>query len=338
MIKRSFQKEIHFDGMCSSFSSIFQLYENKRTEQKQRLTIFRLVFSLPGVCLSHAALISAIASYDAVTSDDIYFNAVQLHWISGLSTLLVGTFNGATRIITAEPLSCEKYLSLLEKHKVTNVFFGFSHLNQTIEAISKKPIDSVKHMVLAGTKIPFFMKENLNSVLPNGSANIAYGCTELGGVVTYDLPDFSGNDSVGRLLSAFSIKITDDEGARCGIETSGEICMKGSTKFLGYYGERALTERTIDNEGFFHTGDIGRFDKDGNLYVIGRKIDLLGYPSYISPHEIEEVLIKSLDIESVCVVGITFELGHEVPAAVVVRSKRSASVTENDVFNVVAGI
>lgn len=167
--------------------------------------------------------------------------------------------------------------------------------------------------------------------------NNVYGCTELGGTFATDCPNIDGIDTVGRLLSGYTVKIIDDDGHRYGIGTDGEICVKGPFKFLGYYQDDALTEQVVDNEGFFHTGDIGHFDKDGNLCLVGRKKDILGAPCRISPHEIEEFVIKSPEVKMVCVVGVYQEVGHEVPAAMIVREEIS-DIAEEDIVNMVEGI
>lgn len=296
------------------------------------------LFTFPGVCLSHAALVSSMESFDVLTSDDISFNTSSIYWISGLGNLLVGTFYGATRIITAAPVSTEKYLSIIENYKVTSVIFGSARLSSTLknEAFLKTNFESLKHIFLGGAVVPLFASSKFNSQLPNGNANNCYGCTEFGGIFTIDFPKFSQTDTVGRLPSGYAFKIIDDDGNRRGIEEDGEICTKCPFKFLGYYKDESLTEKTMDNEGFFHTGDIGRVDKNGNLYIVGRKKDLMSYPCYISPHEIEELLIKSPDIEIVCVVPVQCEVGNEFPAAVIVLTENS-KITEDDVFKIVAG-
>lgn len=86
------------------------------------------------------------------------------------------------------------------------------------------------------------------------------------------------------------------------------------------------------------TGDIGHFDEDGNLYFVDRKKDLLKYcNAHVSPSEIDTFLTETSDIKSACVVGIPDADSNDLPAAVIVRSEES-KITENDVFNLVAGM
>lgn len=173
--------------------------------------------------------------------------------------------------------------------------------------------------------------------MPNGSVGNAYGLTELSSVATIDFPKFSGKDSVGRLLNGFELKIIDEDGNKCGIDTDGEICIKNSYKFLGYYKNEELTREVIDNEGFMLTGDIGHIDKDGYVYISGRKKDVIAYYFKIAPVEIESFLLQSPDIQAVCVVGVPYNSIIELPAAVVVRSSNS-KITSEAICKMVEGI
>lgn len=105
--------------------------------------------------------------------------------------------------------------------------------------------------------------------------------------------------------------------------------------FSGYYGNKAATDALYDSEGFIQTGDIGHFDKDGLLYVTDRKKDFIKYCNYmISPSEIEDFLVGCPDVASVCVVGITDRFAGDLPAAVIVRERKSA-ITEQEISEMV---
>lgn len=162
------------------------------------------------------------------------------------------------------------------------------------------------------------------------------GLTELG-TVSIDFPKFSGTQTVGRLTNGVAVKIIDQTGKRCGSNVHGEICVKPRFKFLGYYKNPKLTAETIDDEGFFKTGDIGYFDNDKLLYIVDRKKNIIaGRYDWIIPSEIEEVLLKSPDIRDVCIVGVPTVPAFDVPAAVVVRSKGS-KINEEEICKMVVG-
>lgn len=250
----------------------------------------------------------------------------------------MGTINAATRIATAHEYSPELQLQIIEKYKVTISFHQSYHLVDILKSglLLKTDLSNIKHMVVAGSKMPFNIRKEINSYLPNGCVNVVYGLTEMAATVTADFPNFTDKDTIGRLVNGFTAKILDENGNRCGIDVDGEICLKSHYPFLGYFRNEPLTKETVDDDGFLRTGDIGHFDKDGYLYLVDRKKDLIAYYFKIAPSDIESLLLRSPDIKTVCVVGVPFDQVIEVPAAVVVRSPNS-QITEDEIYKMVAG-
>lgn len=136
------------------------------------------------------------------------------------------------------------------------------------------------------------------------------------------------------------MKIIDENGNRCGVGTSGQICVKQRYKFLGYYNNSMKTNESFDREGFFLTGDIGYFDDGGYLYVISRRTDILFYQNNeVHAFRIETYLEQLADIESVCVVGIPCNSSYLIDnliSAVVKRSKES-KISVQKIYDIVAG-
>lgn len=198
-------------------------------------------------------------------------------------------------------------------------------------------LSSVRHMIMAGATTPFHIREEIHKYLPNGCTNNSYGTTEMCGGGAIEFPGFQGTDTVGRISNAFAVKIVDDDGNRCGIGGIGEVCIKMSQKFLGYYKTPELTAKAVDSEGFFITGDIGYIDKDGYLYLIDRKKEMFVYTDRVFPSKIEKILLDSPQIHSVCVVGVPYGPTTDIPVAVVVR-ERNSTITEEEISKMVAGI
>ncbi len=124
-----------------------------------------------------------------------------------------------------------------------------------------------------------------------------YGLTETSPVISvndrfYPRLKFG---SVGPLLNNVEVKIADD----------GEILMKGPNLMLGYYKQPELTNEVIDQEGWFHTGDIGTLDENNILTITDRKKEIfkLSVGKYIAPQVIENILKESIFIEQVLIVG-----------------------------------
>lgn len=157
--------------------------------------------------------------------------------------------------------------------------------------------------------------------------------TETTLIATFPYLSNNGQDSVGFLFNGFRAKIIDDDGQKCGLGIDGEICLKSNYKFLGYYSNEKATMEAIDDDGFLMTGDIGHFDKNGYLYVVDRKKEMLKYCGMqISPSEIESFLLTSVKVKAACVVGIPDDKG-DLPAAVVIPNDKSLS--EDELFNMV---
>lgn len=291
-----------------------------------------------GVCISHAVLNYALHRVSFVNFSDVLLCFSSLYWISGILSLIWGTRFGATRIITTESFSPELQLRFTEQYKVS---FALNATHQIVlmlkcESFSKADLTSIRFLLVGGSKVPFYIRTEMQHYLPNGKVYVGYGTSEVAGIVSVDYGTPSSKDTVGRLANGIQMKIIDDQGNRQGVNEEGEICMKMPFKFIGYYGNQVATDETIDNEGFISSGDIGYYDADGDLFVVDRKKDLLKYYNFpIAPSEIDAFLITSPHIKSACVVGIP-EVGNDLPAAVVVRANES-DISEQDVFDMVAG-
>lgn len=246
---------------------------------------------------------------------------------------------GATRIITTDAYSPELQLRLVEQYKVTWALNASHHLLLMLKNknFSTTDLSSMRIQFVTGSKVPLHVLTEMSYQLPNGNVSVVYGLSETCGPVSGDYSEPSGRDCVGRLLSGVKIKVTDDQGNRCGPNVDGEICIKVNYKFLGYYGNQSATDELFDNNGYLMTGDIGHFDDDGYLYIVDRKKDLLKYCGFqISPSEIDAFLIQSPGIKSASVVGIPDDMATDLPAAVIVRADDS-SISEQEIFDMVAG-
>lgn len=290
--------------------------------------------------LSHAALINTILDYPLIGSKDIIFAFSTIYWLSAWFFLLTGTFRGATRIITRNVFSPRFELDLIEKHKISAIFNTPHQLTMLLkdDGIDNSDLSTVAVLIVSGTKFLSSTKVQLQKYLNNAMICDGYGMSEVAGYVSCEFGvNRTADDAVGQLLNGFAIKIVNENGNRCDVDVDGEICIKTKFKFLGYYGNREATDDLFDDEGFVRSGDIGHFDGNGNLFIVDRKKDLLKYCTFpIAPSEIEDFLIQLPAISSACVVGIPDPVTIDLPAAVIVRSENGC-ITEEEVFNLVAG-
>jgi len=142
-----------------------------------------------------------------------------------------------------------------------------------------------------------------------------YGMTESSPVLTVTRPgDKIIAGSVGRALPGIDVRI--DRPDASGI---GEVVAKGPNVMTGYFENPDATAQTLQN-GWLHTGDLGRIDDDGNLFIVGRKKEMILGPSgeNVYPDELEELYRDSKYIKELSVVGLPGEAGHETVAALIV--------------------
>lgn len=142
-----------------------------------------------------------------------------------------------------------------------------------------------------------------------------YGMTESAPVLTVTRPgDKVVPGSVGRPLPGIDVKIDQPDA-----DGVGEVIAKGPNVMAGYFDNPQATAETVVN-GWLHTGDLGKFDSDGNLFIVGRKKEMILGPSgeNVYPDELEDLYRDSEYVKEVSVVGLPGEAGHETVAALVV--------------------
>ncbi|HEY1553697.1 MAG TPA: AMP-binding protein, partial [Kofleriaceae bacterium] len=153
-----------------------------------------------------------------------------------------------------------------------------------------------------------------------------YGMTESAPVLTVTRPgDTMIPGSVGRPLPGIDVRIDSPDGN--GI---GEVIAKGPNVMAGYFENAEATAQTIQ-DGWLHTGDLGRLDDDGNLYIVGRKKEMILGPSgeNVYPDELEDLYGDSEHVKEVSVVGLPGESGHETVAALIVPDYENAGPKSN---------
>lgn len=161
-----------------------------------------------------------------------------------------------------------------------------------------------------------------------------YGLTEASPVVSaHRLSGPRKIGSVGRAIPGVEVSIQDDLDRPLPAGELGEVCVRGRNVMVGYYRNPEETARTV-RAGWLHTGDMGRLDHDGFLFIVERKKDLIirgGFNIY--PREVEEVLYAHPKVAEAAVVGMKDPLmGEDVLAFVVLRSGERASAEEIGAF------
>ncbi|CAD7089735.1 unnamed protein product [Hermetia illucens] len=284
-----------------------------------------------GVCVSHNSLLQS-SNFRVFERTDILLCFSSLYWLSGVFSLLLGTILGLTRIITSQPFTPELMLRLIEKYRVTSILTPPSQLAMMLQCpdIKTRDLSSLREYLCGGSFVAPTLCDKMEEHLPNGKMIVAYGSTEMGGLCTMNVNP-SKYGSVGKLVDNLQMKIVDDDGVPLGPNENGEICVKPSHKFLGYYGRMEDLDSVLDCEGWIHTGDVGHIDDDGFLFIVDRKKEIMKYKNFhFSPSELESFLLGIPGISEVCVCGIPDPIFTDLPAALIVRSKDS-NIQEKDI-------
>ena len=164
---------------------------------------------------------------------------------------------------------------------------------------------------------------------------VSYGQTEASPSVTFSLPGDSFEvraTTVGRPMPLVEVKmISLQTGEEVATGESGEICVKGYNVMQGYYKMPEATAKTIDKDGWLHTGDLGYFGDDGNIRITGRiKEMIIRGGDNISPYEIEDALMKLDEISLIKVIGVKDDYYQEEICACIMV-KEGKTLTEQQV-------
>ena len=193
-------------------------------------------------------------------------------------------------------------------------------------------VSTVRFIIDGGEKMPVALIEKFKEKFPQAWFADAYGLTETVSGDTFLAKDkmLDRLGSVGKPLPHLKVKIVDENDNEVQATQPGEICLKGPKVFKGYWKNPEATAEAMRG-GWFHTGDIGMVDKDGFLYIMDRKKDMIisGGENIASP-EVERVIYEIPGVLEAAVVGIPHPKWLEIPKAYVVL-KEGAQVTKEDI-------
>ncbi len=159
-----------------------------------------------------------------------------------------------------------------------------------------------------------------------------YGLSETSPVATFNRMDkVRKPGSIGLPVWGVEIRIVDEEDSDVPVGALGEILIRGHNVMKGYYNKPEANEAAFRN-GWFYTGDIGKFDEDGYIYIVDRVKDMIirgGFNVY--PREIEETLVAHPDVSLAAVIGIPHQqYGEEIKAFIVLKD--GAQVTADELI------
>lgn len=262
-----------------------------------------------------------------------FLSVAPLFHIGGLAPMFTNVLNGCTTVFLPEfnPLNVWK---AVEEHKINFMMTVPLMLTfmKNVPDIDKMDLSSLDHIVCGGSMVPGSLIRAYKDM--NIEVENVYGITEYAGAVTFWAHDMGMEkyESVGKMVYHGDIKIIDPEtGKQLPPGEIGEICIKGPQVFKGYWDNPKATAQVLI-DGWYHSGDMGKVDEDGFIYVVDRLKDMIvSGGENIYPAELEEVIAKHPGVAEVAVVGIPDEKWGEVPRAFVAKVP-GVDLTEDDIF------
>ncbi len=237
----------------------------------------------------------------------------------GLTVLtLMPLWLGAKVVYTARFIP-RKVLELMREHRPHILLAIPSMLNSLLNAkgATREHFSSVRYLVSGGEPLPQSVFEGFQERF-GVTLNEGYGLTETSPVANWCRPQDHKRGSVGMPLPGVEEKIVSLDGTEVGVGQEGEVRIKGPNLTRGYYKLAEETAAAFDEVGYFRTGDIGRIDTDGHLYITGRLKEMLVIGGEnVFPRTIEDVLDRHPGVLCSAVVGIPDPGRGEVPVAFV---------------------
>ncbi|KMY66289.1 hypothetical protein AAU61_17615 [Desulfocarbo indianensis] len=234
-------------------------------------------------------------------------------------------------VVVSRDFRPREYLELVQRHGVTSSFLVPTMYKAILDLPDQQKYDTSSLRVLnsGGAPMPVELKrrvvERFGPILFEhyASTETLILCT-IGGQAMLERPR-----SVGRPVYDVHIKLVDDYGRQVPQGQVGEIFIKAPSLFSGYYRDEEKTQRAF-RDGWFTLGDMGRFDEDGYLYIVDRKIDMvISGGENIYPKEVEEVLNSHAKVSEAAVVGVPdAHWGESLKALVILQPGQRASEEE----------
>lgn len=263
-----------------------------------------------GVPLTHRNLLANIHQFGEVLNlgrPDVILGSLPFFHSFGSTVCLLFPIIDEMKVVTfPNPLDTVRCAELIEKHSATLVIATPTFLRGYMKRAKREQFRSAKLVVTGAEKLPDELgnafRERFGIEVMQG-----YGLTETSPAASFNLPNPLGVDqpchrqgSCGKLLPGLAAAIRHPEtGAPLSLHETGMLWFKGANVFTGYLDDPQRTAEVIDAGGWFRTGDLGRFDEDGFLYIEGRLSRFSKIGGEMVPHEtVETRIVEALQLSN----------------------------------------
>jgi len=294
-----------------------------------------------GAMLSHGNMVANIQQAftwinndgELKEGDEIIITALPLYHIFALTANCLTYMKlGALNVLITNPRDMPGFVKELKNHKFT----AFTGVNTLFNALMNTPgfdkidFSHLKLVLGGGMAVQKAVADRWKSI--TGLTLVeAYGLTETSPAACMNpttLEDY--NHSIGLPISGTDASIRDENNNALGVGEAGELCIRGPQVMVGYWNRPEETAKTIDSDGWLHTGDVAEMDENGFFRIVDRLKDMILVSGFnVYPNEIEGVLAMHDGILEAGAIGIPDEHSGEVVKVVVVKS--DPALTEEDV-------
>ncbi|KTD00279.1 AMP-binding protein [Fluoribacter gormanii] len=294
-----------------------------------------------GAILTHGNMVCNVLQADAwirpvigINGDDIIITAIPLYHVFSLTAnCLTFLKHGARNVLITNPRDMGHFIKEIKKVGFTAITGVNTLFNGLLNHPKFKEVDfsKLKISLAGGMALQKSVALKWREVTKTPVLE-AYGLTETSPAAIMNpmnKTEYSG--SIGVPIPSTDVVILDDDEHEVPIGTSGEICIKGPQVTPGYWKRPDETALVFTKSGYLKTGDIGKMDEEGFIYLVDRKKDMLLVSGFnVYPNEVEQVIAMHTGVLEVGVVGVfDKESGERVKACIV---KKDPNLTEEQVI------
>ena len=270
-----------------------------------------------------------------ISEQDTYGLVLPVSHIIGPCVLNLMVECGMT-VSLIDEMKPKKILDAIQNHRITHLPATPSIFQMILNIPHWERYDcsSLRTISMMGTVVPEQLMKEFKERYPHLQPIQGYGATETSPLLTRthlkDAPRKMA--SAGKAAPRVELKIIDQDGKEVEVGQGGEIIARGPQIMKGYFKDPEATAKKIKN-GWYYTGDLGRLDEDGYLYILGRADDMIisgGLNVY--PSEVETVLLKHPKVQEAAAVGIPDAKRGQVIRAVVVL-KQGETATQQEILS-----
>jgi long-chain acyl-CoA synthetase len=287
-----------------------------------------------GAMLTHRALLAfrslppeAQPEWNRWSDDDVSLIVMPQFHIGGTGFGLQTLCAGATGLVMQD-FDAGQVLDAIEHARLSKIFTVPAAMQMLLRHPRARDVDygRIRTMIYGASPIPLPLLQEAMEVFGCGFVQ-QYGMTEMCGTICALPPedhDPRGNArmlSAGKALDGVAIRVVDAEGRDMPVGEVGEVAIAAVTRMAGYWNLPEASAEAITADGFFRSGDAGRLDADGYLYIVDRLKDMIvSGGENVYPAEVEAVLRDHPMIADVAVIGVPDERwGEAVKAVITVR-------------------